>query len=154
MQRRIENPEALGRIVDGLRSQGKIVVLAIGSYETLRAGDVRALEDARSRGDYLILGVNSKWSAGGKGKKTAGPKVSARDRAEVLAALRVVDYVTIFEDATAEKLLRLLRPSFLLHPSASSDRAVIQELGIALIGGGDASRSAPSRRLLTSRKSR
>lgn len=161
MQKRIENPEALARIVEGLRSQGKIVVLALAAFETIRAADVRALQDARSRGDYLILGVNPKWPSGTKGKKSAGPKVPARDRAEVLAALRVVDYVTIFEDPTAEKMLRLLRPAFLLHGAPSVERTplergLVQELGISLLGSGEGRRAAAggSRRLLTSRKSR
>lgn len=162
MQKRIENPGALAAIVDGLRGQGKVIVLAVGAFECLRPAEVRYLEDARSRGDYLLVGVNPKWTspAAARGKKASGPRVPARDRAEMVAALRVVDYVTIFEDRDASALMRLLKPGILAHSApwterTAPERQLAQELGATIMICGDARRAAPSSgKLLSSRKSR
>ena len=87
----------------------KIVVFTNGCFDILHAGHVRYLNAAKALGDVLIVGLNSDESVRrlkGKGR----PVNPAADRAEVLAALRAVDHVIVFGEATAEELVRQLKP--------------------------------------------
>lgn len=91
------------------RASGQKIVLANGCFDILHAGHVRYLEAARREGDVLVVGVNSDSSM--KGLKGAGrPILNGADRAELVAALRAVDYVLIFEETDVRSLLRELRP--------------------------------------------
>lgn len=160
MPSRVEKPAALGPILRGLRQLGKTVVLAVGGFESLRPADIRYLEDARSRGDYLVVGVNPRWPYG-RGRRVPGLRVAAADRAQVLAALRCVDYVTIYEEETAGELLRTLRPTILAHSPqfterSAPERGAAQELEIPIVICGETRRTAdpPKGRRLLARKGR
>jgi rfaE bifunctional protein nucleotidyltransferase chain/domain len=91
------------------RAQGERVVFTNGVFDLLHLGHVRYLREARALGDLLIVAVNSDASTR-RLKGPARPIVGEAERAETLAALAAVDYVTVFPDATAERLVRLLRP--------------------------------------------
>lgn len=107
----ITDRRSLAAILNGLRASGKLVVLTNGVFDLLHVGHTRCLEDARSRGDLLVVAVNSDKSAEAlKGK--GHPILPEEERMEILAALSFVDYVTVFEEATADALLEQLRPSF------------------------------------------
>lgn len=80
-----------------------------GCFDIIHAGHVRYLAAARELGDCLIVGLNSDASVR-RLKGPSRPVNSEADRAEVLAALAAVDYVVIFDDATAEGLCREIRP--------------------------------------------
>jgi rfaE bifunctional protein nucleotidyltransferase chain/domain len=100
----------LAAILVGLRASGKTVVLTNGVFDLLHVGHMRYLEDAKSRGDYLVVAVNGDKSATalkGKGR----PLQSAAERMELLSALSFVDYVTVFEEDTADGLLEQFQPS-------------------------------------------
>ena len=85
------------------------IVLTNGCFDVLHLGHVRYLEQAATLGDLLVVGVNGDHSV--RLLKGAGrPLVPEQERAEVLAALAVVDYVVIFSEPTAESLVRLVRP--------------------------------------------
>ncbi len=106
----VTDRKSLAAILAGLRASGKVIVLTNGVFDLLHVGHTRCLEDARSRGDLLVVAINSDKSAEvlkGKGH----PIVSEDERMEVLAALTFVDYVTTFEEATADALLDQLRPT-------------------------------------------
>lgn len=106
----ITDRRSLATILAGLRASGKLVVLTNGVFDLLHVGHTRCLEDARSRGDYLVVAINSDESAEAlKGK--GHPVVPAEERLEVLAALSFVDYVTTFEEPTADALLQQLKPN-------------------------------------------
>ena len=92
-----------------LRGQGKKLVFTNGCFDILHVGHVRYLAEARRLGDALLVALNSDSSVRTL-KGPMRPVQSASDRAEVLLALRAVDYVVVFDDATAERLVRLLRP--------------------------------------------
>jgi len=92
-----------------LRSQGKTVVLTNGVFDLLHVGHVRYLRAARQLGDMLFVGLNSDASAR-RLKGSARPLVAQAERAEMLCALASVDYVVIFEEYTAERLVRILQP--------------------------------------------
>lgn len=91
------------------RKHGARIVLANGCFDVLHVGHVRYLEGARSLGDLLVVGVNSDEQVR-RLKGEGRPLVPERERAEVVAALRAVDFVTIFNEPTVEALLRVIKP--------------------------------------------
>jgi rfaE bifunctional protein nucleotidyltransferase chain/domain len=106
----VTDRKSLAAILAGLRVSGKCVVLTNGVFDLLHVGHIRCLEDARSRGDLLVVAINSDKSAEAlKGK--GHPVVPAAERMEVLAGLSFVDYVTVFDEPTADALLQQLRPT-------------------------------------------
>ncbi len=91
------------------RKGGARVVFANGCFDLLHVGHVRYLEAARALGDLLVVGVNSDEQV--RALKGEGrPAVPERERAEVVAGLRAVDWVTIFPEPTVEALLLAVRP--------------------------------------------
>jgi rfaE bifunctional protein nucleotidyltransferase chain/domain len=95
---------------EALREAGQQVVFTNGCFDILHAGHVRYLKEARAQGDCLVLGLNSDASVRGL-KGPTRPINSELDRAEVVGALRAVDYVVIFGEKTAEKLIAKVRPA-------------------------------------------
>jgi rfaE bifunctional protein nucleotidyltransferase chain/domain len=92
-----------------LRRDGRRIAFANGCFDLLHVGHVRYLQGAREQGDVLVAGVNGDRSVAvlkGPGR----PLLPAQARAELVAALECVDYVVIFDELTAERLLRELRP--------------------------------------------
>ncbi len=101
--------EELLPIREHLRAHGKTIVLTNGHFDILHVGHVDCLQRAKALGDVLIVGLNSDASTRLlKGEKR--PIVPQEERAQLLAALQCVDYVVIFEERTAKKLLAALRP--------------------------------------------
>lgn len=91
------------------RKHGARIVMANGCFDILHVGHVRYLEEARSLGDLLVVAINADEQV--RALKGEGrPVVPERERAEIIAALRAVDYVTIFPEPTVEALLRAIRP--------------------------------------------
>ena len=90
------------------RLQGRTVAFANGCFDLLHVGHLRYLEGAAAEADRLVVAVNDDGTAAAKGP--GRPIVPARERAELVAALRVVDYVVIFPEPTVSPLLTLLRP--------------------------------------------
>lgn len=91
------------------RASGKRVVFTNGCFDLVHAGHVRYLREAASFGDILVVGLNSDASVR-LFKEPGRPIVPESDRAEVVAALEMVDYVVIFDEMTAEALVAELRP--------------------------------------------
>ena len=92
-----------------LRAQGKRIVLANGCFDLLHVGHIRYLSAARRLGDVLFVGINGD-AAVTRLKGAGRPLVPAVERAELLAALRDVDHVVVFEEETADRLIRAVRP--------------------------------------------
>ena len=92
-----------------MRRGGARVVFANGCFDLLHVGHVRYLEAARGLGDLLVVGVNSDEQVR-RLKGEGRPFVPERERAEVIASLRAVDYVTVFHEPTVTELLLALRP--------------------------------------------
>lgn len=99
----------LAAIVSGTKSEGKTVVFTNGCFDILHVGHIRYLQAARTMGDVLVVGVNTDESVR-RLKGPGRPINTARDRAEVLAALECVDYVTLFGEDTPVELIRAIRP--------------------------------------------
>ena len=113
MTDKILSAKKLKYILERLRSKGKKIVFTNGCFDILHAGHVDYLSKAKRLGDILVVGLNNDLSVKkikGKGR----PINSQRDRAKVLASLCSVDYVTLFGEATPEKLIKELRPDILV----------------------------------------
>jgi rfaE bifunctional protein nucleotidyltransferase chain/domain len=95
-----------------LRREGKKIVFTNGCFDILHKGHVRYLRQAKKLGDVLVVALNSDKSV--SRIKPGRPVNRERDRAEVLEALCMVDYVTIFDEATPYLLIRALRPDVLV----------------------------------------
>ncbi len=132
--------KSLAAILSGLRASGKAVVLTNGVFDLLHVGHLRCLEDARSRGDLLVVAVNTdKSSAAIKGKS---PVVPCEERMEMLSGLSFVDYVTSFEDETADDLLRQLHPTLYAKGTdynlrSLPEKATLKELDVKAVFVGD-----------------
>jgi rfaE bifunctional protein nucleotidyltransferase chain/domain len=102
--------EELIEAVEKCRRDGRQVVLANGCFDLLHVGHIRYLAAASELGDVLVVGVNSDEQAR-KLKGPGRPFVPEAERAEIIAALRFVDFVTIFPEPTVTELLLALKPS-------------------------------------------
>jgi D-beta-D-heptose 7-phosphate kinase/D-beta-D-heptose 1-phosphate adenosyltransferase len=110
--KKLVDRKQLGDICRRLRGEGKRVVFTNGCFDILHKGHVRYLRQARKLGDVLIVGLNSDSSV--SGLKPGRPVNSEKDRAEVLAALFMIDYITIFNEKTPYRLIRMVRPDVLV----------------------------------------
>jgi len=106
-------PSELAEVVAAAQGRGIKVVFTNGCFDILHAGHVRYLTEARALGDMLVVGVNSDRSAAALEKGNGRPLNAVRERAEVLAALRAVDFVAIFDEDTPYELIKLLQPDVL-----------------------------------------
>src|SRR5919108_698499 len=91
------------------RAAGKTIAFANGCFDLLHVGHVRYLQGAAAEADRLVVAVNDDGSVA-RLKGPGRPILPAADRAELVAALRCVDYVVVFDDATVERLLLLIKP--------------------------------------------
>ena len=121
-------------MADKARAAGRRVVLANGCFDLLHVGHVRYLEDARALGDLLIVGVNGD-DAVRRLKGPGRPLMPAVERAEMLAALRAVDHVVVFEDDTADRLVALLRPAVHAKGTDYTAESVPERASVHAAGG-------------------
>ena len=105
---------AAARWVKKLQAQGRKVVFTNGCFNLLHPGHVAYLEQARSLGDALVVGVNTDDSVRRLGKGQIRPVTGEADRARVLAALACVDRVVLFDEDTPLELITLLKPDILV----------------------------------------
>ena len=96
-----------------VRASGKKIVFTNGCFDILHLGHVRYLTAAKSHGDVLVVGLNSDRSVR-QIKGDSRPVIGQEQRAEVLASLRVVDYVTLFDEIDPLKLIEYLQPDILV----------------------------------------
>jgi D-beta-D-heptose 7-phosphate kinase/D-beta-D-heptose 1-phosphate adenosyltransferase len=95
-----------------LKEQGKRVVFTNGCFDLLHIGHVRYLREAKSLGDILVIGMNTDASVGRI--KPGRPVTPQEQRAEMLAALDMVDYVILFNEDTPYELIKRIRPDVLV----------------------------------------
>jgi rfaE bifunctional protein nucleotidyltransferase chain/domain len=100
--------DQLTDLVRADREAGRTIAFANGCFDLLHVGHTRYLQAAAAEADRLVVAVNGDETAGRKGP--GRPILAAVDRAEIVAALRGVDYVTIFREPTVTPLLELLKP--------------------------------------------
>ncbi len=110
---KVKNLQALTEITEQARSQAKTVVFTNGCFDLLHRGHVHILREAKACGDLLIVGINSDRSV----KLIKGPDrpvLAEQERAELIAALEMVDYVVLFEEADPYKTIAALKPNVLV----------------------------------------
>ncbi|MGA9997878.1 MAG: adenylyltransferase/cytidyltransferase family protein [Pyrinomonadaceae bacterium] len=142
-------PNAASRILDRnrliarvaiARKHGARIVFANGCFDMLHVGHIRYLEGARALGDVLVVGINADEQV--RALKGMGrPLIPERERAELIASMRAVDFVTIFQEPTVEALLRAIRPD--VHAKGTDyteetvpERDVVRSYGgrVAIVG--------------------
>jgi D-beta-D-heptose 7-phosphate kinase/D-beta-D-heptose 1-phosphate adenosyltransferase len=111
---KILDRQEASRWIANLQAQGKKVVFTNGCFDLLHLGHVRYLEQARSLGDALIVGVNTDASARRLNKGPGRPVNAEEDRAAVVAALACVDRVVLFPEDTPLELITALQPDILV----------------------------------------
>ena len=113
MIEKILSPEQMLRERERLRADGKRLVFTNGVFDLLHVGHVRYLEQSRALGDALLVAINSDRTV----RELKGPDRPVFDqaeRAEILAALRCVDYVTVFDNISPRSLITGLLPDVLV----------------------------------------
>ena len=138
--------DAAVRLAGQWRREGKRLVLANGCFDLLHVGHVRYLEDARRLGDVLLVGINSDRSVA-RLKGPGRPIMTAEERAELVGSLAAVDGVVLFDEDTADALVRALRPT--VHAKGTDyttesvpEGAAVRETGGRVAIAGDAKQHA------------
>jgi rfaE bifunctional protein nucleotidyltransferase chain/domain len=126
--------------ISSARASGARIVLANGCFDVLHVGHIRYLAGARELGDVLVVGINSDEQVAIQ-KGPGRPVLPANERAEIIAALESVTYVTIFDEPTVEQLLLALKPD--VHAKGTDyttdsvpERDVVRSYGgeVAIVG--------------------
>jgi len=135
----LSRAELVNRVESARQSSARII-LANGCFDVVHVGHIRYLAGARALGDLLIVGVNSDEQVAIQ-KGAGRPVLPASERAEIVAALESVDYVTIFDEPTVEQLLLALKPD--VHAKGTDyttetvpERDVVRSYGgqVAIVG--------------------
>ena len=137
---RILDRAALVAQTKAAREAGQTIVLANGCFDVLHAGHIRYLQGAGELGDVLVVAINADKEV--RASKGAGrPILSEDDRAELVASIEVVDFVTVFDEPTVEQLLLAIQPD--VHAKGTDyteetvpERDVVRSFGgrIAIVG--------------------
>jgi rfaE bifunctional protein nucleotidyltransferase chain/domain len=133
MGRRMDLEEAAGWALQARRG-GEVVVLANGIFDLLHVGHLRYLEAAAALGDRLLVAVNSDASAG-RLKGPGRPIVPEAERAELVAGLRAVDGVVVFDEDTAENVVRAVRPDIQAKGTDYAAAQVPERRAVEALGG-------------------
>jgi D-beta-D-heptose 7-phosphate kinase/D-beta-D-heptose 1-phosphate adenosyltransferase len=121
-------------VVEELKRQGKRVVFTNGCFDLLHPGHVRYLAQARKLGDALLVAVNS--DSGVRAIKGPGrPILPEGERAEILAALECVDYVTIFSDLTPQAVIARMLPQVLVKGGDWGPDEIVGRAEVEAVGG-------------------
>jgi D-glycero-beta-D-manno-heptose 1-phosphate adenylyltransferase len=134
------NRAELAEAVEQVRSSGEKIILANGCFDLFHVGHVRYLIGAKSLDGFLIVGINSDRQVSqlkGQGR----PLMPEAERAEIVAAFRAVDAVTVFDEPTVEELIKAIRPDY--HAKGTDyttdnvpERDIVREYGgtVAIVG--------------------
>ena len=133
MKEKIKDKESLRAILECLKAKGKRIVFTNGCFDLLHIGHIRYLEEAKSFGDILVVGLNSDRSV----QRLKGPDrpiLPEGERAEILSGLGCVDYVTVFDEPTPLELISSLQPHILVKggdwtKETTVGREVVEKLG-------------------------
>ncbi len=99
-------------IITGFKSHGKKTVFTNGCFDIIHIGHIRYLRQAKKLGDILAIGLNTDASV--SKIKPGRPVISEQQRAEVLSALEMVDYITLFDEDTPYQLIKEIKPDILV----------------------------------------
>jgi D-beta-D-heptose 7-phosphate kinase/D-beta-D-heptose 1-phosphate adenosyltransferase len=114
MREKVVTIAQLMPLLNEARRQGRRIVFTNGCFDLVHAGHTRYLEEAKSLGHLLVVGVNTDTSVRALNKTPDRPIVPEAQRAEVLAALGCVDYVVLFAEPDPKNLIAALQPDVLV----------------------------------------
>ena len=134
MKSKIKSSKKLARTLAALKRKGKRIVFTNGCFDILHVGHTRYLKEAKKRGDVLILGLNSDESVRSLKGETR-PLIPESERADVVAALESVDYVTIFNETTPLELIEYLKPDILVKGGDWKEEQVVGRQSVEKWGG-------------------
>jgi rfaE bifunctional protein nucleotidyltransferase chain/domain len=132
MGRILSRAELASRVADDRRS-GLTIAFANGCFDLLHVGHVRYLQAAAAEADRLIVAVNGDATAAAKGP--GRPILPAADRAELVASLRSVDYVVVFDEPTVDDLLRVIQPDVHCKGTDYTEESVPERETVRAYGG-------------------
>lgn len=130
----VRDLQELKAIVNRARENGKTVVFGNGCFDLLHVGHIRYLKGAKALGDMLVVAINDDASVAELGKRKQ-VVTTASERAEIIAALECVDYVTLFADATVENLLLALKPHIHAKGTDYTEKSVPERDVVLSYGG-------------------
>ena len=131
---KIKHPDLLAVLLEGERQLGRKIVFTNGCFDLLHVGHVKYLQKARNLGDLLVLGLNSDESI----QRLKGPKrplIGEEERAHLLAALKCIDYVVVFDEDTPLDLIGILRPDILVKGGDYAPEGVVGKELVESYGG-------------------
>jgi rfaE bifunctional protein nucleotidyltransferase chain/domain len=130
----VSNQSDLRLDVQDLKRAAKKIVFTNGCFDLLHPGHVKLLEQAKSLGDTLIVGINSDGSVR-KNKGANRPVMPAGERAEILAGLAAVDYVVVFDEPTPRELIAAILPNILVKGSDWGADEIVGREDVEGVGG-------------------
>ena len=131
---KIKKIKPLQDILCRLKARGKRIVFTNGCFDILHVGHIRYLRKAKKLGDILVIGLNTDRSV----KKIKGdkrPVVAERERAEVLAALEFVDFITLFDESDPLRLIQVLKPQILVKGADWPKKRIVGRQIVEEYGG-------------------
>ncbi len=131
---KIKTRAEIEKISAELKKKGKKIVTTNGCFDLMHAGHVDSLEKAKALGDVLIIGLNSDDSVR-KVKGPLRPIVDEKNRARMLAALEVVDYVVIFNESEPSSLLGAIKPDIHVKGADRKMSEIIEKDAVEKNGG-------------------
>jgi D-beta-D-heptose 7-phosphate kinase/D-beta-D-heptose 1-phosphate adenosyltransferase len=133
MKQLIERAD-LKTVCDRLKGQGRTIVFTNGCYDLLHPGHLALLSRSAACGDVVVVGINDDASVR-RLKGSERPIYPAKERAEILIALRCVDYVTVFPEDTPMETIRLVRPDVLVKGAEYKERDIVGARFVRSYGG-------------------
>lgn len=134
LENKIKSLEKLKKIVSSLKKKGKRIVFTNGCFDILHYGHVKYLQEAKKKGDCLVVGINSDASVR-KIKGSRRPIVKEKDRLSIIAALESVDYVACFNQTTPLKIIKTLKPDLLIKGSDWNKEDIVGKDIVLSYGG-------------------
>jgi D-beta-D-heptose 7-phosphate kinase/D-beta-D-heptose 1-phosphate adenosyltransferase len=131
---KVKNKTQLLKIMRGLKARGKSIIFTNGCFDLLHYGHVKYLQDAKKKGDVLVVGVNSDASVKrlkGKGR----PIINEQDRVRTVAALASVDYAILFKEDTPINLIKTVRPDVLVKGADWAKTDIVGSEFVSSYGG-------------------
>jgi D-beta-D-heptose 7-phosphate kinase / D-beta-D-heptose 1-phosphate adenosyltransferase len=133
-ERKIHSADELKGALERERHAGRRIAFTNGCFDLLHAGHIQSLAFARAQADLLVVGLNSDRSVR-QLKGDGRPVYPAAERARILAALEAVDYVVVFDETRAEKIIRAVKPDVLIKGEDWRDKQVDGQAFVESRGG-------------------
>lgn len=131
---KVTSLSSLKRKVGRLKQDGKRIVFTNGCFDILHYGHTKYLQDAKAKGDYLVVAVNSDSSIRNI-KARNRPVVGQADRLRIVAALGCVDFVVLFKESNPLKVIKALKPDILVKGSDWNKERIVGADFVESYGG-------------------